>query len=121
LLLRAADPFFGQQEKQDTWILVQADSRVYSFDHEFRPGTSEKKATEDIKRLDLPPDARLVQSKVGDGCKLFLYRSATLGRQASDLGPLISVFYTSPPDETVYNARDIWSARVSSDTQLGSC
>src|SRR4051794_30606620 len=37
-------------------------------------------------------------SKVGDGCKLFVCRSATLAKADPALGRYISVFYESPPD-----------------------
>lgn len=115
--------FYGQSGLQDTWAAVlTADNVIYGFTHDFAPHTTEAEATAAIRREDLPPDAQLVQAKVGDGCKLFLYRSAELAAAQPTLGAYISVFYESPPDGTVYTASNIWDAGVmSSDADIGSC
>jgi len=114
--------FFGQSDTQDTWVAVLSEKEVYSFEHDFPPRTPERAATEQILSQDLPRDARLVRAAVGNGCKLFLYRSATLAREAPDLGAYISVSLVSPPDETVYFPTNIWSASVmSSANDLGTC
>jgi hypothetical protein len=114
--------YFGQSEKTDTWITVRGDDEIYNLQHNFSPHTSEQTATAAVTRLDLPRDAHLIRSKVGDGCKLFLYRSATVARERPDLGPYISVFYVSPPDETVYYPNNIWDATVmKSDNNIGRC
>jgi hypothetical protein len=115
--------FAGQSSLQDTWYALQLDERgqVYAYSRAFTGGSHEAEATALIERDDLPSDARLVKSAVGDGCKLFLYRSAQLDQQMK-AGTWISVFYESPGDGTTYSPDNVHDAGLSTGTSdLGSC
>lgn len=110
---------------QDTWYAVMVDDKtgeVYGFSHAFAPHTDEATATAAVAQ-DLPADADLIDSKVGDGCKLFVYRSAQLAAQ-THLGPFISVFFETSADPDVnYDPNDVSDAGLSTqnDSSLGSC
>ena len=88
----------------------QADDVISNYSRNFPAGTSRTEALAALERDDLPPDAKLVASKVGDGCELFLYRSATLGQANSDLGNAVSFDLHSGGDETVYDPHDVAGA-----------
>lgn len=109
------------RQSTDTWIAVMADDVISTYIRNFPTGTSRAEALAALARDDLPPDAKLVASKVGDGCELFLYRSATLGRANPDLGNAVSFDLHSGGDETVYDPHDVAGADLSAAPDLGEC
>ena len=91
------------------------------FTHQFAPDTTKAQALAEIAQLDLPADATLVASKMGDGCELFLYVSAALASAEPDLGSHISFDLHSPGDGTTYVPDQAEGADLSAAPDLGSC
>jgi hypothetical protein len=114
--------FYGQTSMADTWAAVMSDGGVVdSLIHDFSPGTSRAEALAALERDDLPADATLISSKVGDGCELFLYSSDSLAAADPEIGSHISFDFVSPPDESVYYPNNIWHADLSAAGSLGAC
>lgn len=109
---------------QDTWFALYDDGGTVSmYERAFPKGTSEKEATSMIAADDLPRDAKLVKSKVGAGCKLFLYRSRMLAHAEPDLGQWISVYFESLPDPDNYDPSNVSDGGLApgSGGSLGRC
>jgi hypothetical protein len=109
------------QAGSDTWAVAEAATEVYLYIRNFSKSTTRAEALAEIVHDDLPPDAKLVSSKIGDGCELFLYRSAMLAKSAPDLGDGISFDLHSGGDETVYYPNQISGADLSIGSDLGTC
>lgn len=68
--------------RQNTWFAVfygeRPTRRVYNYGRNFEDGTNEAEALRLLKAEDLPSDAELAWTLVGDGCKFFQFKSKIL-------------------------------------------
>lgn len=106
----------------DTWAAVQADPIVSLYLRSFPAGTTRDQALSLLTAQDMPSDAKFVNSKIGDGCELFLYSSNLLAAADPDIGSKFAFdLHSGGTDLSRYDPTDISGADMSLADDLGSC